>query len=241
MILPLGSSDLFVFAPSCSSCDLTNHTAFQPSDSSTYKNSSADWSTAFGDGSTAGGYVSSDTVVITGSSSSTSSSSSSQITVPSFLFAMATSMSSSFVSATPSGLVGIAQDALASIQGGATVFSRMVQGSLLQQNLIGIRLVKGKRTSPGEIGPGGGEYTFGAVESQWIVGGQLGLTWTTVTSVNYWCAPSILSSFGPCFDTFTSPHRGIPVSDVQMGAASVLPSSTPKRVIIDTGVSFLHL
>ncbi|KAG9014759.1 hypothetical protein FRB94_010606 [Tulasnella sp. JGI-2019a] len=211
-----GSSDLFVFAPNCTTCSLSNHTAFQPSRSSTYKNVTTPWSTAFGDGSSAAGYASSDTVTVTASSSS--SSSPSQVSIPNFLFAIATSMSSSLASDIPSGLVGLAQDPLANIPGGTTVFSRMIHGGLLAQNLIGIRLVKGTRDSDGTVGPGGGEYTFGGIESQWIVGGQPGLSWIRVTSKNYW---------------------GLPMSGVKMGLKSVLPSSTPPRAIIDTGTSLI--
>ncbi|KAG8874611.1 hypothetical protein FRB97_005778 [Tulasnella sp. 331] len=211
-----GSSDCFIFAPNCKTCSLSNHTAFQPSRSSSYKNITKQWSTGFGDGSTVSGYISTDIVTVTASSSS--SSSPSQVSIPNFLLALVTTMSDSFVSDIPSGLVGLAQDPLATIPGGTTVFSRMIHGAMLGQNVVGIRLIKGARNSDGTIGPGGGEYAFGGVEPQWIVGGQPGLAWTRVTSRNYW---------------------GIPMTDVQMGSQSVLPSSTPPRAIIDTGTSLI--
>lgn len=97
-------------------------------------------------------------------------------------------MSDSLVSSTPSGVLGLAQDHLAGISGGSTILSRLVSDHKLQSNVLGIRLVKSKQMQSNLLGLGGGDggYSFGHIETQWIVGGAVGLTWIPVTSINYW-------------------------------------------------------
>ncbi|KAG8904696.1 hypothetical protein FRB99_001337 [Tulasnella sp. 403] len=213
-----GSADLFLIDPKCQTCFLSNHTAYIPARSRTFSNTSTPWSTTFGDGSGASGYVATDSAWITVDPAGPNTSA--QVEVPRLPFAMATTLSSSFGKSTPSGLVGLAQDRLSNIQGGSTVFSRLVASRQLDQNVLGIRLVKGARPSSmvQPISTGGGEYAFGGVLSQWIVGGQAGLTWIPVTSSNYW---------------------GIPMTGVQMGGVSIMDKKTPPRAILDTGTTLV--
>ncbi|KIO33612.1 hypothetical protein M407DRAFT_231761 [Tulasnella calospora MUT 4182] len=213
-----GSSDLFLFAPTCTSCSLSNHTAFVPSKSKTYRNSTSSWSIGYGDGSGASGYTSFDTTSITSSNVRDGA-----LQLNNFLFALATSVSSpSWATSETSGLVGLAQDRLARMSNGRTIFSALVSERKLERDVLGIRLVKKERGEAHRVGVtvdgGGGAYTFGYVEERWIVGGEAGLTWTDVTSSNYW---------------------GLPMDDVQMGGKSVLDSKTPRRAILDTGTSLI--
>ncbi|KAG9041488.1 hypothetical protein FS837_012194 [Tulasnella sp. UAMH 9824] len=208
-----GSSDLFLFATTCTTCSLSNHTAFIPSKSKTYRNSTNSWSIGYGDGSGASGYTSFDTTTVQDGA----------LQLDHFLFALATSVSSpSWATSETSGLVGLAQDRLATMSNGRTIFSRLVSERRLERDVLGIRLVKKEREERQAVGAtvdgGGGAYAFGHVEEQWIVGGEAGLTWVDVTSSNYW---------------------GIPMDDVQMGGKSVLDDDTPRRAILDTGTSLI--
>ncbi|KAG8989060.1 hypothetical protein FRB90_002423, partial [Tulasnella sp. 427] len=136
-----------------------------------------------------------------------------------FLFGLATTLSSSsWATSQTSGLAGLAQDRLATIPNGRTIFSTLVAEGKLERDLLGIRLVKSNGGAGNEGEGGGGAYAFGGVEEEWIVGGEAGLTWVDVTSSNYW---------------------GFPMDDVQMGRQSVLDSTTPRRAIIDTGTSLI--
>ncbi|KAG8894506.1 hypothetical protein FRC00_008862, partial [Tulasnella sp. 408] len=207
------SSDLFVFAPTCTSCSLSNHTAFIPSKSKTYRNSTNSWSIGYGDGSGASGYTSFDTTTVEDGA----------LRLDNFLFALATSVSSpSWATSETSGLGGLAQDRLATISNGRTIFSRLVSERRLERDVLGIRLVKKEREERQAVGAtvdgGGGAYAFGHVEEQWIVGGEAGLTWVDVTSSNYW---------------------GIPMDDAQMEGKSILDNGTPRRAILDTGTSLI--
>jgi len=75
-----------------------------------------------------------------------------------------------------------------SIHDGSTLLSRLVRGSSLKEDLLGIRLVKGQRgaNGSGTIGNGGGEYSFGELKTKWIIGAGSGLTWLPVISTMYW-------------------------------------------------------
>lgn len=172
---------MFLFAPTCTTCSLSNHTAFIPSKSKTYRNSTNSWSIGYGDGSGASGYTSFDTATVEDGA----------LQLDNFLFTLATSVSSSsWATSETSGLVGLAQDRLATMSNGRTIFSRLVSERRLKRDVLGIRLVKREREERQAVGAtvdgGGGAYAFGHVEEQWIVGGEAGLTWIDVTSSYYW-------------------------------------------------------
>ncbi|KAG8943639.1 hypothetical protein FRC04_002598 [Tulasnella sp. 424] len=217
-----GSSDLFLFAPTCTSCSLSNHTAYVPSKSKTYRNSTNpspnSWTIGYGDGAGASGYTSFDTTFIASSNTPDEG-----MQLDNFLFALATSVSSSsWTTSETSGLVGLAQDRLSTISNGRTIFSTLVSERKPERDLLGIRLVKKEHGDAHDVGEtdhgGGGAYAFGFVEEQWIVGGEAGLTWVDVTSSNYW---------------------GFPMDDVQMRGESALDNKTPRRAILDTGTSLI--
>ncbi|KAH0361931.1 acid protease, partial [Aureobasidium melanogenum] len=100
-----GSSDLWVFSTSLSSSEIGQHSAFNPSKSSSYQELQGySFSLSYGDGSGAAGVVGTDTVDIGGA------------TVTRQAIELATSVSSAFVSdADSDGLVGLAFSNLNSV------------------------------------------------------------------------------------------------------------------------------
>ncbi|KAK6007624.1 hypothetical protein QM012_004438 [Aureobasidium pullulans] len=100
-----GSSDLWVFSTALTSAEIGQHSAFNPSKSSTYKELDGySFSLSYGDGSGAAGVVGTDTVDIGGA------------TVTRQAIELATSVSSAFVSdADSDGLVGLAFSTLNSV------------------------------------------------------------------------------------------------------------------------------
>jgi hypothetical protein len=103
----------------------------------------------------------------------------------------------------------------------------------LRENVLSIRLGKGTQSDGVVYKEGDGAYTFGGVEEEYIVGGRSGLQWAPVTSANYWYVRPIYTSLSRC--------RGLSIDDIGVGSTSALVNDeiTPKRAIIDTGVSRL--
>lgn len=100
-----GSSDLWVFSSSLSSTDKSGHEVFTASDSSTYKKLSGySWNIQYADGSGASGTVGTDTVKIGGT------------TVTGQAVELATKVSSTFVSDTADGLVGLAFSSINTVE-----------------------------------------------------------------------------------------------------------------------------
>jgi hypothetical protein len=83
-----------------------------------------------------------------------------------------------------SGILGLGQDSMSRI--GSTLLSRLVMNGVLDQPVLSIRIVKGLSSGGRTIKEGGGDVVFGGIESQYIVGGDNGLTWIPVTSTSYW-------------------------------------------------------
>nr|XP_019048892.1 hypothetical protein I302_02671 [Kwoniella bestiolae CBS 10118]OCF27822.1 hypothetical protein I302_02671 [Kwoniella bestiolae CBS 10118] len=207
-ILPdTGSSDLFVFGPTCSSCNLYNHTSFDPHSSSTYKNTSGNWAYYYADGSGAMGYTSSDMV----------SFGEDQTVVRAQMdIAIATAVAGSdFRSSMRSGVMGLGLDAMSTIKSidearGKTLFSRLVKSKSLSENVLGIRLTKGRQARGVVYEEGQGQYTFGGIEENYLRGGREGLAGITMEDISVG-SNSILSQ----------------------------DRTTPRRAIIDTGTTLI--
>ncbi|WWD09086.1 hypothetical protein V865_007206 [Kwoniella europaea PYCC6329] len=221
-ILPdTGSSDLFVFGPSCSSCNLYNHTSFHSQQSSTYKNVSDDWVYYYADGSGALGYTSTDIV-------SFGQDHDQRIVKAEMDFAIATQVGGSdFKSSFRSGVMGLGLDSMSTIRShnvvadqGRTLFSRLVKTKQLSENVLSIRLQKGRQSQGVVYEEGQGQYTFGGIEENYVRGGRDGLAWMDVMSQNYW---------------------GITMEDISIGSNSILSQdrTTPRRAIIDTGTTLI--
>ncbi|WRT63697.1 uncharacterized protein IL334_000620 [Kwoniella shivajii] len=214
-----GSSDLFIFGPDCVSCQLSNHTYYEPIKSSTWTNGSASWMYGYADGSGAIGYTSSDVISFSDDVGLFSKSSFST----NMNFAIATEVvGSDFGPSKRSGVMGLGLDPMSTLPSnqGSTLFSRLVKSNSLVENILGIRLEKGQQNQGVVTQEGGGQYTLGGIEENYVVGGRNGLTWTNVGSQNYW---------------------GITMEDVSVGSQSALSqdTTTPRRAIIDTGTTLI--
>ncbi|KAK8845468.1 hypothetical protein IAR55_006181 [Kwoniella newhampshirensis] len=222
-VLPdTGSSDLFVFGPTCASCHLNNHTSFSPLSSSTYTNLSSTLSFVYADGSGASGYASNDVVTFGSGSDSVATSASMN-------FAIADTVAGDdFAVSQRSGVLGLGLDAMTTMPltddeirtKGATLFSRLVRSKSLTEKVLSVRLEKGQQSRGVVTKEGSGQYTLGGVESNYVVGGRAGLTWANVISSGYW---------------------GFGLDDISIGASSVLrtDTTTPRRAIIDTGTTLI--
>lgn len=210
-----GSSDLFVFGPSCSSCSLFNHTYFSPDDSSTFVDEDLAWTFGYADGSGIAGFAATDIV----------SFGSEQVSVD-MAFAVASAVrGSSFLKSAKSGVLGLAQDSLSTypdknIDQGSTLFSRLVTSGQLPEALLSVRLVKGLIYRGEVYQEGSGEYVFGGIEDWYVRGGRAGLAWAPVTSSKYW---------------------GLGLDDISVGPYSLFSydTSTPRRAIVDTGTTLI--
>jgi hypothetical protein len=176
-----GSSGVVVFDPSCTTCSLNNHTAFDGSKSRTFQRiDNSSFMTMYGDGSSSEGYQARDTVTV------------GSIAVKRQDLLMSTSASGSlWASSGYDGYVGITLDAGAFVNGSIGVFSNMVKRNLLRKPIAGIALVRernGVTLPPG----GAGEYAFGQINYHYVLGA---ITYAPVTSAVYWYTffrPSVL-------------------------------------------------
>ncbi|WWC85949.1 uncharacterized protein L201_000819 [Kwoniella dendrophila CBS 6074] len=216
-ILPdTGSSDLFIFGPDCSSCNLNTHNYFKPNQSTTYKNISDNWNFYYADGSGALGYTSSD-ILSFGSENN-------KMVSTEMKFAISTEIGGinkdDFKQSQRSGVLGLGLDSMSTIKQGSTLFSNLVKSNQLTENILSIRLQKGKQYQGNFYEEGQGQYTLGGIEENYVVNGRNGLTWTDVQSQYYW---------------------GITMDDILVGSNSVLnqDTTTPRRAIIDTGTTLI--
>ncbi|KAH9813203.1 aspartic peptidase A1 [Melampsora americana] len=171
-----GSSDLFLFSPNCSTCSLSNHTAFLPNRSSTFLplNPTQSFSQTFGDGSNLKGDWASDVVSLGNS-----------IEVVHQTFGLATQISSDWIPLAVDGLMGIGPESNSIYTGSNSTgfFRQLINNHMLSIPVIGIAFV-----SPREEGMKTltGEFTFGGVSEKWIRGGLKEIVWKKVTSQNFW-------------------------------------------------------
>ena len=101
---------------------------------------------------------------------------------------------SNFAPLLRSGIMGLGLDGLSTVpmpagdlrSAGTTLFSRLVKSQQLPEDVLSIRLEKGKASQGRVTQEGGGMYTFGGIEDDHIVGSRYGLSWASVTSANYW-------------------------------------------------------
>jgi len=169
LLFDSGSADLIIYDPSCTTCNLNNHTAFNRALSLTYNStSSVKFQAAYGSsGKTVKGYTGADAVQI------------GSIKIKNQALAIVTEAVSLNAKSSASGLAGIGPDVLSAIPGTNTVFSSMIKQSLISKPVVGIALVKG--TS--DQADAGGEYRFGAINPAYV-SGEIG--WASVSSSYYW-------------------------------------------------------
>lgn len=98
-----------------------------------------------------------------------------------------------------SGVLGLGLDGLSTmpdseVRKGATLFSRLVKQRQLADPVLSIRLDKGHSERGVMHQEGGGQLTFGGIESQYVVGGRAGLAWAPVSSSQWWYVFAKVSS-----------------------------------------------
>lgn len=168
LLFDSGSADLLVYDPTCSTCHLGNHTAFNRFLSATYNSTgSTKFQAAYGNsGKQVKGYSGADAVRI-GSTR-----------IRKQKLAIVTQANNLNSRSVASGLVGIGPDLLSAIPGTQTVFTNMIKQSLIAKPSVGIALVKGTSARAG-----GGEYRFGAINENYVAG-KIG--YASVTTSFYW-------------------------------------------------------
>lgn len=171
-----GSADLFLFSPNCTSCSLSNHTAYIPSKSytSSHLNHSQAFSQTFGDGSTIEGNLAIDIVTLGNLTQIHNQS-----------FGLATKISTDWAALAVDGLMGIGPESNSIFNGTNSMgfFRQLVDSKMLAIPVIGIAFVSPRN---GDHSPVAGEFTFGGVSEKWIRGGRGNLAWKNVTSKNFW-------------------------------------------------------
>jgi hypothetical protein len=177
-----GSADLWVYASTCTTCHLSNHSSFNPRSSRTYRNISNSWSVDYNDESGARGYIGKDTISFGAHGG---------LSIP-LAFGLATKLTGvDDARSAASGILGLSLDDCSSLPDeeynqGATLFSRLVKKKQLAENVLGVRVDKGQASQGVVSREGGGMYTFGGIEERYIVGGRAGLAWIPVSSTLYW-------------------------------------------------------
>ncbi|NWJ11067.1 PEPC protein, partial [Crypturellus undulatus] len=163
VLFDTGSSNLWVPSVYCQSEACSDHTMFNPSDSSTYSTQDQYFSIQYGSGSLTGifGY---DTVTIQ------------SLSITNQEFGLSeTEPGTSFLYSEFDGILGLAYPSLAA-GGASTVMQGLLQENLLDEPVFSFYL-------SGEEGSQGGQLLLGGVDST-LYTGQI--TWTPVTQTAYW-------------------------------------------------------
>ncbi|KAI8051916.1 rhizopuspepsin 2 precursor [Gilbertella persicaria] len=185
-----GSSDLWVASTLCSSC--TGQNRYDSSKSSTYKADGRAWSISYGDGSTAGGVLATDTVNLGG------------LKIAGQTIELAKKESSSFSSGPNDGLLGLGFDSITTVSGIKTPVDNLISQGLISSPVFGVYLGKASNG-------GGGEYVFGGYDSSKFSGALK--TVPVSKSQGYWGitigglsagGKTVASSFSGILDTGTT-------------------------------------
>lgn len=111
------------------------------------------------------------------------------------------------------GILGIGPDPLSFVEGNVTPFSSLVKQNKLTRPLVGVALVK-RNAATGA--PGGGEFRWGAINSNYVSGQ---IIYTPVTSAYYW---------------------GVDVPNIFADNTQMYSPTEPRRAIIDTGTTLIY-
>ncbi|KAK0518529.1 hypothetical protein OC834_007701 [Tilletia horrida] len=228
IVLDTGSSDTWVYSPAC--CYASNHDFFKPALSSTYSNRTVvngkavrarpgqpgqPWSLTYGSGySTSSGYVGIDNVTL-GDTSNLGSPPLQAAEVPIALITSITGQSRA--GRGMEGLVGLAPSVLSDTEGGwTTPMEKLILDGKVAAPYLSATLGRADRTTGKG---GGGRYLIGAIDNAAIRSGE-SVAWVDTTSQYYW---------GTSYD------------GMRMGSTDIVPSTTVRRVILDTGSALLNL
>ncbi|BFZ56362.1 hypothetical protein PYCC9005_003408 [Savitreella phatthalungensis] len=156
LLLDTGSSDLWMFNTDCPSCINSGHDLYNPSKSTTFKNTTTTFSLLYGDGSQTSGYVGYDTVNVAGAPIQAQS------------LDVAHVVSPNLMSNPMDGILGLGFRSL-STQNAATPVDNMVAQKIIPKGVFGLQFVKDNQW---QNSGGGGQWTFGGYDSS-VVSGPL--------------------------------------------------------------------
>uniref|UniRef100_A0A8C8RPK3 pepsin A n=1 Tax=Pelusios castaneus TaxID=367368 RepID=A0A8C8RPK3_9SAUR len=158
VVFDTGSSNLWVPSVYCSSTACSNHSRFNPADSSTYHATNQNLSIEYGSGSMTG-FLAYDTVQVGG------------IVDTNQIFGLSvTEPGSVFYSAPFDGILGLAFPSI-SVSGATPVFDNMMNKDLVPQDLFSVYLSSGSFV------------LFGSIDSSYYSGS---LSWIPLSSETYW-------------------------------------------------------
>ncbi|KAK6508861.1 Type I transmembrane sorting receptor [Arthrobotrys musiformis] len=205
--LDTGSSDLWVFSTSQPTSQLSGHNVYNPSKSSTWnKLAKFSWSISYADGSGASGDVGTDKVTI-GSS-----------TVNTQIVEIAKTVSSSFISGSNDGLIGLAYGKLNTVSPvqAKTWFENIL--SSLSNKLFTATLYHNKS----------GSYDFGYIDSKKYTGS---IKYSSISTKNgWWEFPSKNYKVGST--TYSNPTSATGIADT--GTTLLLVSSAAAKAYYST-------
>lgn len=162
MLLDTGAGSSWVMGTDCTSQACSLHDSFGPSDSSTLKSSSKDFSIAYGSGSVSGSLVT-DTIEVAGMSLS-------------YQFGLATNTSSDFVHFAFDGILGMSMNSGAN----ENFLSALEGAGMLSQSIFSVALARASD------GYNDGEVTFGATNPSRYTGA---ITYTDIPTGSDWSIP----------------------------------------------------
>ncbi|NXE08858.1 PEPE protein, partial [Lophotis ruficrista] len=161
VVFDTGSSNLWVPSVFCTSLACQNHQTFNPSQSSTYKSTGQNLSIFYGTGNMEG-IVGSDTVTVA------------SLVDTDQLFGLSTTEPGQFfVHVAFDGVLGLGYPSLAA-DGITPVFDKMVNESLLEENLFSVYL---SRETTGSV------VIFGGIDDSYFTGS---INWVSVSHQGYW-------------------------------------------------------
>jgi len=155
----------------CKKAGCANKDKYDNTKSSTYQKNGKKWSIAYGDGSTASGTLSEDTMAFLGTGGSS-------LKVPKTTFGMATVMSEEFAQDPSDGILGLAFTSLA-VDGVVPPLINAINQKLLDQPLFTVWL---EHRGPAN-GVNGGVFTYGAIDAT-NCGGVI--AYQPLSSATYW-------------------------------------------------------
>lgn len=217
VVLDTGSAVAWTYSPQC--CYQENHAFFDPTKSSTYVNRTLTrngtavhakdgvraqrWNTTYGGDSTTSGYLGYDTMRFGGN----------QLRIDDVEVGLAQRISGSRARRAMEGLLGFGPGVSSGVQGGwQTPFEALVQDKKLDRPVLSAVLIK---ANPETGKGGGGHYTFGAVDTTLVAGGEKAVRWANVTSSLYW---------------------GSNFEGMSIGNRQISSSNDSDRFVVDTGV-----
>ncbi|ORX49171.1 rhizopuspepsinogen precursor [Hesseltinella vesiculosa] len=169
-----GSSDLWFASTLCTGCTGSNHTAYDPTKSSTYQKEGQTWSISYGDGSSASGITGLDTVNLGG------------LAITNQRIELAQQESAQFSQDPVDGLLGLGFDTISTVSGTQTPVDSMIAQNLISKPIFGVFL--GHQSNGG-----GGEYIFGGYDTAKVSGD---LTTVKVDSSQGWYGFTVDSATG---------------------------------------------